>query len=113
MIKNKGSRYFILTKDLGDFRVVRAPRSSLPCRSENRRDRVVTRISARIWIGIELFQQVNIQGSFFLRFSHGRRLQALAIIDKPAGQRPAERKIFSFDEDDSSAADFDDDIYGH
>ena len=71
----------------------------------------MSRIPLRIGVSIELLDESDIKAGLFFGFPHRGNFQRLSIIDKATRQRPAVRRIFSFNQDNSAAGDFDDSIH--
>lgn len=81
---------------------------------EDRGNGVDPRVPGRVGIDADLTDEFDLEGGLFAGFSHGRGLDGLAVVDEAAGQRPAGRRVFPFDEDDAldppAGQDLDDDV---
>ena len=71
----------------------------------------MARVPRRVGIGVELLGQDNVERGFFFGLAHRGAFDALAVIDKPARQRPTVRRIFSLDQHDA-VEELDNDIDG-
>ena len=96
--------------------VVRAPGFACRPSHEDRRDRVEARVARRVRVSAHLAEELDVERGLFAGLAAGGRFERLAVLDEPAGQGPAGRRVLALDEDDArpaaAAPDLDDDIDG-
>src|SRR5207249_9661468 len=64
-------------------------------------DGVLARVAARIGVGEELRDELDVEPRLFLRLAPAGVADLLAIVDEAARQRPAARLVLAQDEDDA------------
>lgn len=82
---------------------------------EHGRNGVQARVAVRVGIGVKLAEKVDFEAGLFPGLPDGGRLERFAVVDEPAGEGPAGRRIPPFNEDDpppsARGPDFDYDVH--
>lgn len=96
--------------------VVAGPRDPPGPGDEDRRHGVEAGVPVRVRIGVELTEVFDLERDLLPGLPPGGLLERLPIVDEPARQGPARRRVLPFDEDDprglAAAGHLDDDVHG-
>src|SRR3989337_1132255 len=104
MVKDQRLGQVILLKNTNTLCIILCLRNAVCLCCEHSRNSMETRVSFGVRIGMKLMFKPYLQRCFLQRLSYGCPFKGLSVIHKAAGYRPAKRRIFSFNEDNSFAA---------